>query len=447
MLVLLALCAATVTHAQRPIMVSICAPMGNQTYVSLTVASTELPKYPGYVKGTCAKNCPTLCTNFPSFHATGTTCRCNGAAIKCGINAKASANNKQGCVCQIGYKGDAYKGCTDFDECAAAIASNKTVCPVNQECRNTVGSFSCTTCGENMVAVKNKCQCKAGFQGDAIKGCTDINECLVPSNVNACAALDQKCENTIGSFACVACEQYEKLVDNVCVCQHGDGRGTNGKCDLYEACAARNNTFWWHWSTGCECLPGYEGDPMLGCTDIDECAQFNWCWGYQGWTGNPRSYECRNDVGLGYSCVACPSNQVTFSYLVKGDRCQCQAGFAPDANGTCQCIPGTRHCDNCGGPNTSMDRWNEFCMCKEGYEGDPMSAVGCVDIDECARGTHRCDIAHVAWGSVWKPYQCRNVIGTYECDPCGKNTRVVDMVNGRCECLEGIQGDPIVGCN
>jgi hypothetical protein len=86
---------ATVTNAQRPTLVTICAPTGHNqtnttTYTSLTVASTELTKYPGYVKGTCAKNCPILCTDFPSFNATGIQCRCN--SVQCGLNAKVTSN-------------------------------------------------------------------------------------------------------------------------------------------------------------------------------------------------------------------------------------------------------------------------------------------------------------------------------------------------------------------
>jgi Calcium-binding EGF domain len=361
------------------------------------------------------------------------------SCVPCGANTIAVKNQ---CQCKAGYQGDAIQGCSDTNECA----SNATVCPANQECRNTVGSFKCATCGANAVVVNNKCQCKPGYQGDAMKGCTDINECASITS-NSCAAMGQKCENTVGSFACVPCGPYEQLEENACRCQSGSPPGNNGKCDLYEACAARNNTFWWHWTTGCECQEGYEGDPMVGCTDIDECASdFNWCHWYGAQVGNPRGYQCHNMAGS-YVCDTCGPNQVVFDFMVKGDRCQCQAGFAPDADGVCQCTPGTSPCDNSGGPNTRMDRWNEQCICKEGYEGDPNSALGCVDIDECERGTHHCTYgAVVVRFDQWLPYQCRNVIGSYDCDPCGKNTKVVDMVNGRCECQDGFQGDPMVEC-
>jgi hypothetical protein len=94
----------------------------------------------------------------------------------------------------------------------------------------------------------------------------------------------------------------------------------------------------------------------------------------------PPGYECRNMVGI-YSCNACGTNE-----MVGWDgRCQCQQGLVPGADGQCRCIPGTSQCDNCGGPNTRLD--GNLCICKDGYEGDP--TVGCVDIDECERGTHR----------------------------------------------------------
>jgi Calcium-binding EGF domain len=114
-----------------------------------------LDKYPGYVKGVCSKQCQTLCLDFPSFTAAANQCRCNGPAFKCGPNAKV-ASTKQGCICKTGYKGNnPVKGCTDLDECALS----KLVCATDQECRNTVGSFSCNApinpCDVSIVAYIN----------------------------------------------------------------------------------------------------------------------------------------------------------------------------------------------------------------------------------------------------------------------------------------------------
>jgi hypothetical protein len=165
---------------------------------------------------------------------------------------------------------------------------------------------------------------------------------------------------------------------------------------------------------------------MVGCTDINECTGINWCFWYANQVDNPRGYECHNING-NYKCDTCGSNEIVVDGLVDGDRCPCRPGFARNgADGICECIPGTSHCDNCGGPNTGMDRWNEFCICKEGYEGDP--TVGCVDIDECERGIHHCNYAAVLpqGGDQWIAYQCRNIAGSYECDPCGKNASVVN---------------------
>jgi Calcium-binding EGF domain len=174
------------TNAQSlrpPTNVNSCYPIGNNVYATKTVLSTELDQYPDYVQGACTKRCTALCVDFVSsqINATAGLCTCVGAPLKCGANAKLSSS-KTSCTCKVGYKGDPVKGCTDLDECA----STKTVCPVNQGCVNMVGSFMCVSCGSNALLVKNQCQCKVGFEGDAVKGCTDMNECVaLPTKLSA----------------------------------------------------------------------------------------------------------------------------------------------------------------------------------------------------------------------------------------------------------------------
>jgi Calcium-binding EGF domain len=436
-LLFLALTGGATTSAQtlRPSKVNICYPIGNNVHATKMVAYTELDQYPGYIKGNCGVHCQTLCLDFPSFNATANQYRCNGAAFQCGSNAKV-ASTKQGCICKTGYKGNnPVKGCTDFNECA----SNKTVCPASQVCRNTVGSFSCVTCGANSIVVKNQCKCKAGFEGDAIIGCTDIDEC---ANSNTCAMLNQKCENTAGAFQCVACGINEHIVDNVCECQAGFVVGYfSGHCDRIEDCVARTFTEWIDVDWGCRCLYGYQGDPMVGCSDINECeGDWTWCQHLGRLFRNPSGYTCL-DTGGGYLCATCGPNEEVVS-----NRCQCQPGYAVDADGTCQCIPGAKECDACG-PGTSMDSWGETCICKDGYEGDPTSAAGCIDIDECALGLYNnhcfAGVTAITGAVTEVEYQCRNVVGAYACDPCGKNAQVV---NGRCICLDGFSGDPMLKC-
>ncbi|XP_066023290.1 uncharacterized protein [Pocillopora verrucosa] len=68
----------------------------------------------------------------------------------------------------------------DADECNASIP----VCDANADCKNTLGSYSCS--------------CKAGFLGDG-KTCRDIDECS--ASIRVCN-INADCHNTLGSYSC-----------------------------------------------------------------------------------------------------------------------------------------------------------------------------------------------------------------------------------------------------
>ncbi|KAL9961155.1 hypothetical protein ACROYT_G030048 [Oculina patagonica] len=68
----------------------------------------------------------------------------------------------------------------DVDECSTSIS----VCDVNANCQNTVGSYICA--------------CKAGFTGDG-KTCTDVDECSTSGSV---CDVNANCQNTVGSYTC-----------------------------------------------------------------------------------------------------------------------------------------------------------------------------------------------------------------------------------------------------
>jgi hypothetical protein len=140
------------------------------------------------VRGTCDNRtaCATLCRSHPFYAMEKDLCYCRSTASatsiatnssstsntttiatanttltsagnpsttstpKCGRNARLVGGST--CQCLTGYEGNAAQGCTDRNECAA-IAFNsssplpatlpKPACPSNQQCVNTVGSFTC----------------------------------------------------------------------------------------------------------------------------------------------------------------------------------------------------------------------------------------------------------------------------------------------------------------
>ncbi|XP_016536465.1 latent-transforming growth factor beta-binding protein 4 isoform X4 [Poecilia formosa] len=143
------------------------------------------------------------------------------------------------CVsCRPGYT-LTNRQCTDVDECASAGA-----CDAEQVCVNSVGSF--------------RCDCRPGYRSSGLgRRCTDVNECLegdfcfsrgecvntpgsytcvcspgftLSENRTACLDVDEcvssggsvcpsrRCENTIGSFRCLA------------TCQPGQRVAADGSC-------------------------------------------------------------------------------------------------------------------------------------------------------------------------------------------------------------------------
>ena len=61
----------------------------------------------------------------------------HAACPACGANASCTDGNT--CVCDAGYEGNPINGCTDIDECA----NGSNPCGPNATCTNTAGSFDC----------------------------------------------------------------------------------------------------------------------------------------------------------------------------------------------------------------------------------------------------------------------------------------------------------------
>ncbi|XP_071121963.1 uncharacterized protein [Mytilus edulis] len=156
----------------------------------------------------------------------------------------------------------------------------------------------------------------------------------------------------------------------------GDGSGGCVGCAGEAECPCMGNQTCFiagEYSTTCinkgsgshECLtcpPGFTGDGNT-CADIDECA-FNPCW-------DPAA--CINTVP-GYQCSACP-----YGYT----------GSNEDA------LSQTVHL-------------RVFESCNQVVSALPQQ--NCTDIDECAAGTHICDVNS----------ECINTIGSYRCGYCNE---------------------------
>ena len=135
----------------------------------------------------------------------------------CNARYNICGNNQVGCLndadCSPGLyckRNVAQPYCADIDECDPTNGKifGSKYCNTNAVCTNTIGSFTCT--------------CNAGYENfTAWLGCVDIDECF--KGISNCNLPTADCWNTPGSF--------------VCTCQQG-----------------------------------LTGDPIAGCTDINECS-------------------------------------------------------------------------------------------------------------------------------------------------------------------------------
>lgn len=365
------------------------------------------------------------------------------------------------CVCPAGYTGDG-QNCQDVDECAAGAAS---ACGAHALCVNRVGGFDCTcepgyegdghdcslaaasctsgddSCGADASCVTDaagsRCVCLPGFTGDG-RTCRDIDECQTGQ---AQCAEHARCENRRGSFTCTCdvpfegdgtmscrdtCEANARAAgrcdpagngrcvfsaDGQASCTSclpgfvGDGASCTADAECQQlACGANSVCAGATGARRCECASGFAGDPMMGCTDIDECTDAGRC--------PDASSRCVNTPG-GYVCT-------------------CADGFQ-SVNGVCtnidECATHTDLCDaaaDCTDTSPGYD-----CTCKKGYEGDGRT---CTDIDECAGNANACA---TGMGTV-----CRNTMGSYECIcPPGY---IGDGVTAACACdLSGYWGTRI----
>ena len=292
---------------------------------------------------------------------------------------------------------------TDIDVDVDADAS------VNECLQGTDRCHQYATCIDTEPGYR--CECNTCFTGDGFT-CTDINECL-----NDPCGEHARCTNETGSFSCACLPGYEGDAMQDCSdineCTAGTPCGTNALC-------LNNNGGY-----TCQCSPGFEGNPYSGCTPVsqcvnDPCGPNTWC------EGDASDYTCH-----------------------------CLSGFEGDPVAGCTNID---ECQStpCGAFTQCSDTPGSYtCTCIAGYEGNPI--VGCSDIDECS------------YVNCAEHAECVNEPGTYQCrcldgftgngttactdidecadSPCGAHAYCDNTVGAYiCTCDEGFEGDGRIGC-
>ncbi|XP_053253575.1 latent-transforming growth factor beta-binding protein 4 isoform X2 [Podarcis raffonei] len=238
------------------------------------------------------------------------------------------------CLCAQGFTiAPSGASCIDIDECQPGTAC------AGGHCANTEGSFDC--------------YCPPGTRSSANKAsCEDIDEC---QEYGTALCGTQRCENTPGSYRCVA------------DCQAGYQAGTTGDCiDINECqeygvslCGEKrceNTPGSYHCVASCQ--TGYQATATGDCVDVDECQNSSLCGAHAVCHNLPGSFQCICDQGYesardGRHCL---------------DMNECEM-----LQGVC----GTAPCENVEG--------SFLCICpRAGEEFDPMTGR-CVAVPGAAR--------------------------------------------------------------
>lgn len=329
------------------------------------------------------------------------------------------------CICHEGYMLVNEK-CEDINECT------QNPCHPSAVCENLPGNYVCS-CPKNTIGDpvregcrnQNECFSDADCPDSAIcnndKKCENLCENSRNCGENAiCAAYNHKitcsCKpNTIGD-PMVKCEKVECSDDFECESQKScvnskciDSCSIPNVCGKNSVCQTSNHV------RSCTCMPGFSGNAMLGCIQIQYCNNDRQC---------PTGTKCSKQNGIcsticssARDCLGdqlcinsiclptcksnstCPADQFCVNNICMHEP-KCLSDDDCGINERCAKDSGKWECKNvcdsrflCGRNGECVGRNHDpECQCKDGYylDGKHCKKIECNEDNDCS-GDKKCE--------------------------------------------------------
>lgn len=380
------------------------------------------------------------CVCSPPFFvdtSNGNLCRSPCHRFSCGYNAECTPSNPPQCLCKAGFTGNPLSGCEDLDECIF------NPCKQGSICLNKQGTY--------------ECECPRGSIGDPyVTGCSGLKstECQHDDNCSGqLACIEGQCKNPCSSVPCGT--NAHCVAENHaawCRCKSGFSEDSKGQCiSLCDGITCGHNAQCIVSFSGptCQCLKGMTGNAFPGgeCSPTDCSSSVTCMEPDQTCHAGKCRTQCGNRLcGMGAICD------------LSRRTCTCKSGFVGDPN--LVCVPPSQPAvcsPSCGNNAHCLYNDPNRCQCNDGYYGNPYLGCSQDESNDCdalkcgqnaictfVSGEPQCNCRR---GFDGAPYQACYDVDECLFSVCGDNTQCINTPGGYdCLCRNGFVGNPFEAC-
>uniref|UniRef100_A0A8D8TXE6 Neurogenic locus notch homolog protein 1 n=1 Tax=Cacopsylla melanoneura TaxID=428564 RepID=A0A8D8TXE6_9HEMI len=429
------------------------------------------------------------------------------ASNPCAPSAQCTASaHRAQCVCPPGLVGDPFVNCYQVPqqspECVSDSQCPSTLACINSQCQDPcVISQPCGISAQCLtLSHRPTCHCPDGWAGNPQQACYRP-ECKVDSDclydkachhgscVNPCVSTScgrgAQCiaQAHRGLCTCPPGTQGDAQVACVPVgCQYNEDCADHEACDRLnracrpvcdtDTCAVNAVCTASHHQPSCNCLPGYQGNAYVQCTEArsplppaPECTSDSQCPSQTACINE----KCANPCALGRMCSPDQECRVSDTVPLRTLMCVCPPDTVASSDGLCRrilpqpqckvdhdcadpdrCVQGSciEACriDSCGLNAQCISRGHQArCTCPPGYVGNahiectfPQQSPPLPPVPECTRN----DDCPYGLGCV--NTRCVNPCASDVCAPSAFCH--AEQHQAVCRCPAGYTGDPRIRC-